>query len=413
MHFKRLIKLFLTFLFWLSMAILSCEAQHVQSVISKPEHQRRLNEFISKADAYCAKNLNRFGLDELQKYDKVLDSLVAKEREDTLASIQKIYVGKVEKRKAESGDLKAQLEELNANKELFSEKYHRLLRKAGLAFVIWLVLVLLLLAWRKRLVKNSQADLDANLAQLKISEEYYIAGEDLFRFAGENQKKVPEINQVASELQSLVVKTGEQFTPAEPFKILQKNSEAIRLSATRFANLTAVIIAQHEEPVKEKKPTNINQLCEQYTDLVYSGMLNADGTFTCQLSKDFEKNLPPINIVPEEIGSLLIYVLGNAFQSINEKLKKEIKGYVPKVSISTRILPRFVQIRVKDNSDGITDDSLDQIYEPFFSTRPEGEGAGLGLYFSQQIIKENNGEIKIESETGNGTDVYIKFFLQS
>ena len=213
MRFSRFIRFILSFSAWLAISIVCCPAQSGHSVISKPDHQRRLNEFKSKADAYCAKNLNRFGLDELQKYDKVLDSLVAKERVDTLASIQKIYVGKVEKRKAESGDLKAELEELNTNKELYSEQYHKLLRKAGFSFVIWLILVLLLLAWRKRLVKNSQVELDANLVQLKISEEDFNSGEDLFRSAAENQTKIPEINRAASEIQGSVLKLAESRNP--------------------------------------------------------------------------------------------------------------------------------------------------------------------------------------------------------
>ncbi len=399
------------------MTILSCLAQNKLPLISSPEHQRRLNEYKSKADAFCAKNLNRFGLDELQKYDKALDSIVANEQADTLASIQKIYAAKFEKRKSETGDLKTQLEELNENKESYSGNYQRLLRKAGFAFIIWLGLVLLLLAYRKRLIKKSKEELDDNLIQLKTSEEFFNAGEELFRSASENQKKIPEIRRIASDIQQSVSSLSGKLTPelykSDSYKILEKNSETIRVSANRFTNLTNAIVAQYNEPIKEKKPTNINELCEQYCDLAYSGMLNEEETFTCQLTKDFEKNLPSVKIIPDEIGSLLLNILGNSFQSISEKLKKGTKGYVPKVSISTRILPRFVQIRVKDNSDGISDEELDQIYKPFYSTRPTGEGAGLGLYFSEQIIKENNGEIKIESEAGNGTDVYIKFFLQS
>lgn len=408
-------KISATFIWWFLASASFCYAQDKATVISSPEHQKILKEFQSKADAYCAKNLNRFGLDEMQKYDRTLDSLFANEKEDTIAAIQKIYSDKSVKRKEEYSNLKTQSEELNQAKEIYANKYHSLLRKAAIAFIVWLGVVLLLISWRKRLVMKSQTDLDATLTQLQTSEQFFADGEKLFQSASEWQKKNTEINLLVSEIQKSISTLSEKLSPelfkSESFGTLQKNTEAIQSSVNRFANISNNIIAQHEEPTQEKKLTNINQLCEQYADLAYTTMLYADGTFACQLSKDFEKNLPSIKIIPETVGSLLLNIFANAFHSINEKLKNEIKGYIPKVSISTRVLPRFVQIRIKDNGNGITDEGLSQLYAPFYSTQPVGEGAGLGLYFSEQIIKENNGELKIESEAGNGTDVYIKFFL--
>ena len=402
---------------WLSASVSMCSGQDKQSAISYSEHQKILNEYKNKAEAFCAKNLNRFGLDELKRYDKALDSLTRKEKEDTLAAIQKTYSEKNSHRKSVTDSLIVKSAVLSQNKESSLLKYHGLLRKAAITFVIWLTAVLLLLKFRNRSVKKSQEALDANLAQLKISEQSFAQGETLFQSASDWQIKASEIKAVCVEMKHSISKLAEKSSPeikqSPPFKALQKNSEVLFSTADRFANLSSAMLRQHEEPGQEKQFINISELCEHFTDLAYTEMLLEDGSFTCSLTKDFEKNLPTVKIVPEAVGMMLLDILSNAFNSVKEKQKRQVKGYAGKVSISIRVLPRFVQIRVKDNGVGIPDEAMESIYEPFYSTQPVGEGAGLGLHFSRQIIQENGGEMKIESDHENATDVYIKFFLKS
>ena len=104
-------------------------------------------------------------------------------------------------------------------------------------------------------------------------------------------------------------------------------------------------------------------------------------------------------------------VLNNAFKSVYEKHGKGVKGFKPKVTISTRVLPRFLQIRIKDNGNGMNDEVISKIYEPFYTVKEGGKEAGLGMHFANRIITEmHKGEIKIESHVGEGTDVYLKFF---
>ncbi|MBK7851092.1 MAG: hypothetical protein IPJ66_08125 [Bacteroidetes bacterium] len=171
-------------------------------------------------------------------------------------------------------------------------------------------------------------------------------------------------------------------------------------------------MSQENKTGEEKVATNINQLCEQYLELAARGYQPADGSYSIQVTKDLEKNLPSIKVIPEAVGSLLLNALNNAFQAVVEKQEKGIKGYQPKVSISTRILPRFLQIRVKDNGEGMNDVTLNQATEEYFSMKPLEQGVGLGLSESQHIMTTlHKGELKLESQTGNGTDVYIKFYL--
>jgi hypothetical protein len=401
----------------LCMLTFSCYPQGTASPISSPEHQRILQAYKSKAEEFCAKNLNRFGLYQLQNYDKALDSLVAKEKEDTLSAIQKNYVTRNIQRKILTDSLKIQSAQLARDKETYLNKYHSLLRKAGIAFVIWLVIVFLMLKWRNRSVKKSQLLLDSNIIQLRFAEQSFVNGEELLKSSNEWEQKnlalSPHTAEIQKSVSALKDKMPPEITQGDAFKKLLKNIDVIVANSMRLRNFAGIIPDQYREPGQEKVITNINLLCDQYADLAYTQMLQEDGLFTCQFTKDFEKNLPQIKVAPDAVGSLLLFVLSNAFNSVHEKIKKETKGYTAKVSISTRVLPRFVQIRIKDNGDGMTDLVMNQIYEPFYSAKTPGEGSGLGLYFSEQIIKENNGEIKIESEPGNGTDVYLKFFLKS
>jgi signal transduction histidine kinase len=118
-------------------------------------------------------------------------------------------------------------------------------------------------------------------------------------------------------------------------------------------------------------------------------------------------------MLQESVVYVLLNVLINAFQSVQERQNQNGKGYVPKVSISTRVLPRFIQVRVHDNGEGMKEEVLKQITDPYFTTRVTQHFAGLGMYFSKKIIAElNGGELKIESLPGEGADVYIKFFTR-
>jgi signal transduction histidine kinase len=130
--------------------------------------------------------------------------------------------------------------------------------------------------------------------------------------------------------------------------------------------------------------------------------------------KDLEKILPEISIVPAAIRTALFQFFNNAFYSVYQKKKVSGKDYEPKISVTSRKLPRFVQVRIKDNGSGIEDKILPRIYDPFFTTKPPEEANGLGLTQAAEIIKKKHGgEIIIESEPGKGTDFIVRFPLNT
>src|SRR5204862_3704209 len=134
------------------------------------------------------------------------------------------------------------------------------------------------------------------------------------------------------------------FTREEAEKLKSLLAELTR-AASNNSKITKPLITQEFDSNAEKVNANLNQLCDQCFEMVYNGMKSEDPDLKIVVSKDLEKNLPPIKLVPEAVVQLLVNDLLNAFQSVKERREKNIKGYVPKVTISTRVLPRFLQVR--------------------------------------------------------------------
>ena len=127
-----------------------------------------------------------------------------------------------------------------------------------------------------------------------------------------------------------------------------------------------------------------------------------------------DETLPKIDVVPQDIGRVLLNLINNAFYSVNEKLKSGVNDYNPMVVVSTKWLKDKVEIKVKDNGNGIPESKLDKIFQPFFTTKPTGQGTGLGLSISYDIItKGHKGTIRVESKENQGTDFIITLPVKS
>ena len=129
------------------------------------------------------------------------------------------------------------------------------------------------------------------------------------------------------------------------------------------------------------------------------------------MKTDFDDSLEKINIIPQDIGRVILNLINNAFYVVNEKKKMNIEGYEPTVSLGTKRIDDKVAIRVADNGNGIPQKILDKIFQPFFTTKPTGQGTGLGLSLSYDIIKAHGGEIKVETKDGEGSGFIIQLPL--
>src|SRR6185369_3646381 len=157
-----------------------------------------------------------------------------------------------------------------------------------------------------------------------------------------------------------------------------------------------------------KEPTDINKLADEYFRLSHHGFRAKDKSFNATLKTDFDERIGNINIIPQDIGRVVLNLITNAFYAVDEKKKQHQNGYEPTVSVNTKKINGKVEISVKDNGNGIPAKVLDKIFQPFFTTKPTGQGTGLGLSLSYDIMKAHGGEIKVETKEGEGS----KFIVQ-
>jgi signal transduction histidine kinase len=157
-----------------------------------------------------------------------------------------------------------------------------------------------------------------------------------------------------------------------------------------------------------KELTDINKLADEYLRLAYHGLRAKDKSFNSDLATNFAPDLPEINTVPQDIGRVLLNLFTNAFYATQQKKKSGAEDYKPIVEVSTSLNGKSIRIKVKDNGIGIPDNIRDKILQPFFTTKPTGEGTGLGLSLSYDtVVKGHGGKINIESKDGEGSEFII------
>ncbi|HEU4904046.1 MAG TPA: ATP-binding protein [Flavisolibacter sp.] len=156
-----------------------------------------------------------------------------------------------------------------------------------------------------------------------------------------------------------------------------------------------------------KEPTDINALADEYLRLSYHGVKANEKDFTARIVKDFDESIGKIDVVPQDIGRVLLNLYNNAFYAVKEKKNREKNDFEPLVSVSTKKAGKSVILTVKDNGAGIPRNILDKIFQPFFTTKPTGQGTGLGLSLSYEIIKAHGGELKVETREGEYTEFIV------
>jgi signal transduction histidine kinase len=156
-----------------------------------------------------------------------------------------------------------------------------------------------------------------------------------------------------------------------------------------------------------KESVDINALADEYLRLAYHGLRARDKSFNAEIITDYDQMIGNMNIIPQDIGRVLLNLYNNAFFAVAEKKKQQPEAYQPTVSVSTRKTENNVEIRIKDNGNGIPTKILDKIFQPFFTTKPTGQGTGLGLSLSYDIIKAHGGEIKVETKEGEFSEFQI------
>jgi signal transduction histidine kinase len=194
------------------------------------------------------------------------------------------------------------------------------------------------------------------------------------------------------------------------------NSDKINHHGKRADAIVKNMLQHSRSSNGVKEPTDINALCDEYLRLSYHGLRAKDKSFNATTKTDFDESIGKINIIPQDIGRVLLNLINNAFYAVDEKKKKSGNTYEPIVTVSTRTVKPpsgglGAEIRVADNGNGIPQKIVDKIFQPFFTTKPTGQGTGLGLSLSYDIVKAHGGELKVESKEGEGSEFIVTLSL--
>jgi len=193
---------------------------------------------------------------------------------------------------------------------------------------------------------------------------------------------------------------------------VKQNLDKINHHGKRADAIVKGMLQHSRKTDGQKEPTDINALCDEYLRLSYHGLRAKDKSFNATFKTDFDGSIGNINIIPQDIGRVILNLINNAFYAVNEHrdalyASNDANAYEPTVSISTKQIGDKVEIKVTDNGNGIPQNIVDKIFQPFFTTKPTGQGTGLGLSLSYDIIKAHGGDIKVESKEGEGSSFII------
>jgi signal transduction histidine kinase len=263
-------------------------------------------------------------------------------------------------------------------------------------------------------VEETLADLKQTQTQLIQSEKMASLGELTAGIAHEIQNPLNFVNnfsEVSKELLDEMREAIEKGDAEEAKEIMNdviQNLEKINHHGKRADGIVKGMLQHSRSSSGTKEPTDINVLADEYLRLAYHGLRAKDKSFNATMKTEYEEGLEKVNVIPQDIGRVILNLITNAFYVVNEKSKQGFEGYEPTVSVSTKKEGTNVLISVKDNGNGIPQKVLDKIFQPFFTTKPTGQGTGLGLSLSYDIVKAHGGELKVETKEGEGSAFIIQ-----
>lgn len=257
-------------------------------------------------------------------------------------------------------------------------------------------------------------DLRLTQNQLIQSEKMASLGELTAGIAHEIQNPLNFINNFAEVNKEMIEELEEELKNGNTNEALnianniKNNEEKINHHGKRADAIVKGMLQHSRASSNVKEPTDINKLADEYLRLAYHGLRAKDKSFNAEMVTDFDPKLPLAEVVPQDIGRVLLNLITNAFYATQQKKRTMNSDYKPTLEVSTVLNGKSIRIKVKDNGVGIPNNIRDKILQPFFTTKPTGEGTGLGLSLSYDtIVKGHNGKINIESKEGEGSEFII------
>jgi signal transduction histidine kinase len=271
-----------------------------------------------------------------------------------------------------------------------------------------------LLQKQKEEVQSTLSELKSTQAQLIQSEKMASLGELTAGIAHEIQNPLNFVNNFSEVNKELLGEMKDEMNKGnlDDAKAIAndviENEEKINHHGKRADAIVKGMLQHSRSSTGVKEPANINALADEYLRLSYHGMRAKDKNFNAEIKTDFDETIGNINIVPQDIGRVLLNLYNNAFYAVNEKATQQPNGYEPTISVSTKKLNTSIELTVKDNGNGIPQKIVDKIFQPFFTTKPTGLGTGLGLSLSYDIVKAHGGDLKVQTKEGAGSEFIIQ-----
>ncbi len=263
-------------------------------------------------------------------------------------------------------------------------------------------------------IEKAYHQLKTTQSQLLHAEKMASLGELTAGIAHEIQNPLNFVNNFSEINAELIAELREVITKGDLEEVntialnIATNEEKIIHHGKRADAIVKGMLQHSRSSNGHKVPTDINVLADEYLRLAYHGLRAKDKEFNAVFKMEMDEKLPKVMVSPQDFGRVLLNLINNAFYAVAERSKQMDNGYEPSVLVTTKKVGGKIEIRVKDNGNGIPLHVMDKIFQPFFTTKPTGQGTGLGLSLSYDIIaKGHGGELKVETKEGNGTEFII------
>jgi len=323
------------------------------------------------------------------------------------------------------------LSEIEDAKTAERAKYRTNLLIAGLVIFLFIAIILYrnslqrkkantLLSQQKKELETTLATLKTTQNQLIQSEKMASLGELTAGIAHEIQNPLNFVNNFSEVNAELIDEMKEQLATdnkqqaIEIANDIKENEGKINYHGRRADAIVKSMLQHSRSSSNKKEPTDISALADEYLRLAYHGMKAKDKSFNVDLKSEFDSTIEKINVIQQDIGRVILNLITNAFYVVSERKQQQGDNYEPIVTVSTKKAGEKIEIRVSDNGNGIPQKVLDKIFQPFFTTKPAGQGTGLGLSLSYDIItKGHGGELKVETKEGEGSVFIISLPVNS
>ncbi len=298
------------------------------------------------------------------------------------------------------------------------ERYQNKVRSIILITALCVFLLLTFIFYRnarqkqksKIKIENAFKELKATQSQLIQSEKMASLGELTAGIAHEIQNPLNFVNNFSEVNAELIEEMKEEITRGNLSEVkiiadnISENEKKISHHGKRADAIVKGMLQHSQTSTGKKEPADINALADEYLRLAYHGLRAKDKSFNAAMKTDYDESIGKINIIPPDIGRVLLNLYSNAFYAVTEKNKKEGRDYEPTVTVSTKKMADKIFISIKDNGDGIPQQIIGKIFHPFFTTKPTGQGTGLGLSLSYDIIQSHGGELRVLTKEGEGSE---------